>query len=264
MMMDLPRIQVTATPALSRKRARDSQDLQSDGSKVHTYYTVRGHASWDAAHQLSVHDSQDDEADEDLIPAPASPRSVSSSSTWKRRRVSELHDDSELELEYVDSVPPSPWIDSHQQPSPLELTECTTPNEDQDLPKERKRHREEWEVLKGLYMEAIVAYGCECLLETPVCFRHSDLFIQLTMIPRRLSTFSELSLRNAMNFWWSTRTPPFSSCLWYAMWMEVGHLKICLHRMSVCSGAGAANTQTTQSCLLQRCEKTIPTRLLSC
>lgn len=163
--MDLPCIQVLPTPTLSRKRPRDSQDLQIEGSKAHTYYTtVRAHASWDAAPQVYINNDQDDEADEDLILTSASPsRSVSSSSTWKRRRVSKPKDDSELGLEYLDSIPPSPWIDNCRQPSPLELTDFTTPNEEQDIPKERKRHREEWEELKGLYMEALAAYECKHL-----------------------------------------------------------------------------------------------------
>ena len=148
-MKDLPRIRAMDTSTLSRKRTRDSQQF-----KAYTHYTVHGHPS---DHQTYIND------DPDVLPP------ASSSSTWKRRRLSRSNDDSGLELE-LDSAPPSPWIDNYCQPSPLELTGCTTPNEEQDLPKERKRHREEWEELKGLYLEAVMAYGCECLLEIHLYF----------------------------------------------------------------------------------------------
>lgn len=147
------------TPSHSRKRARDLQES-------HACYAVHDHVAYlDTDLRTYISENKNDEAEEDTSPTP----SVSSSSAWKRRRVLKQNDDSEFELEYLDSVPPSPWIHNHRQPSPLELTACTTPNEEQDLPKERKRYREEWEELKGLYIKALGAYGGGCSLEIPPC-----------------------------------------------------------------------------------------------
>lgn len=245
----------TATP-LSRKRSRDT--------KAHSFYTVRGHTNWDPALQVYINDNDDhdDEAEEDLILTSATPsRSVSSSSTWKRRRVSKLKDDNELELEYVDSAPPSPWITNYRQPSPLELTECTLANDEQDLPKERKRHREEWEELKGLYMEAIAAYESKHLLHIPPVTLVTHTFIQPVPIPVRLSTSYVMSSRNAMDSWLYITILPFSLRLWFEMKMELGLLIIYLDRTNVCSGTGV-DVQATLSLILRQSKKPLFTGLL--